>query len=328
MAQPDARELDLSICIVNWNTRDLLRACLRSLEATITGHACERIVVDNASSDGSAAMVAAEFPRVHLIANRANLGYAAANNQAFRAARGRYLLTLNPDTVALPDTLDYMLRYMDAHPEVGVTTARLVYPDGSPQNSCLAFPSLLTEFADLSGLQRKYPRSPRWGRYIMAGWAHDETREVDQPMGTCLLARREVLEAVGGLDERFPLYFNDVDWCYRIKRAGWKIMFLAEPRLIHHRRAAGDKLGPRRIVEHFRGKRRYFRKHYALPGFIADWLLNVVFLGARYLRLRGRWQLARWRGRAAEDSRIGETAVSLKVYLGIGERGSGWRPPE
>ena len=314
--------MDLSICIVNWNTCDLLRACLNSIYQTVTRHSFEVIVLDNASTDGSAAMVAAEFPQARLIANRQNVGFAAGNNQALSAAQGRYLMILNPDTEAPAGSFDAMIDYLEAHAEVGVLSPKLIYPDGKPQNSCLSFPTLFTEFADLSGMARKHPKSPFWARYTMAGWAHDETREVDQPMGTCLLACREVVEQVGLLDERFPLYYNDVDWCRRIKDAGWKIVFLAEVSLVHLRRASGDALGLRRLVEHHRGKCRYFYKRYGWPGYPAYWLLNVVFIGGRWLRRR-----LRSLGKPAPPD-LAQLSLILKVYFSADQLRADWRPPE
>jgi len=320
---------DLSVCIVNWNTRDLLRACLRSLAANAGERAREVIVVDNASMDGSAEMVAAEFPQVTLLANRENTGYAAGNNQALRAAQGRYLMVLNPDTEAPVGTFERMLSYLEAHPQVGMVAPRLVYPDGSPQASCLAFPTLFTEFAELTGMARRHPASPFWARYTMAGWAHDDTREVDQPMGSCLLLRREVVEQVGLLDERFPLYYNDVDWCWRIKRAGWRIVFLAEAPLVHHRRAASDKLGARRLVEHHRGKSLYFRKRLGWWGYPGYWLLNVTFLGAAWLRRVLRERARRLLGRPPrEDAQAAQLAAILRVYLSPGHLRPCWQPPE
>jgi len=320
--------MDLSVCIVNWNTRDLLRDCLASLYATVEHHSFEVTVVDNASADGSAAMVAEQFPQVRLIANRENKGFARGNNQALVLSRGRYIMILNPDTVALPGTFDSMTEYMDAHPGIGALSPRLVFPGGAPQTSCLAFPTLFTEFADLSGLARRYPRSRIWARYTMAGWDHSDTREVDQPMGTCLLVRREVVEQVGLLDERFPLYYNDVDWCRRIKRAGWSIVFNADAVLVHNRAASGNQLGLRYWVEIHRGKCWYFRKRYGWWRYPAFWLLNVSFVGCRYLRQRWRYQFNRWCGRWMTIPELARNSMILKVYLNPRHLQLQWQPPE
>jgi hypothetical protein len=313
-----ARRPDVSACVVNWNTKDLLRECLRSLDSSRHCARMETIVVDNGSTDGSAEMVAQEFSAVTVIANTENLKFARANNQALLRARGRYLLLVNSDIVVLPGSIDRMVTYLDSHRDVGMVTCRLIYPDGRPQNSCLNFPSLLTEFSDVSGLQRRYPRNPLWARYTMAGWDHGETRDVEQPMASFVLVRREVLDAVGYLDPRFPIYYNDVDWCLRIKRAGWRIVYLADARVIHHRRATADRLGAWRMVEHHLGKLRFFRKHYGMTGYGLVWLMNMTRLVPRYLGLRFKRTLARRRKqRFDEREKLWECAKLLRVYLGL-----------
>lgn len=309
---------DVSACVVNWNTKELLRDCLRSLHSSQHCARMEVLVVDNGSTDGSAEMVAHEFPAVTMLANTENLKFARANNQALLRARGRYVLLVNSDIVALPGSIDRMVGYLDSHPDVGMVTCRLVYPDGRPQNSCLNFPSLLTEFSEISGLQRRYPKSPIWARYTMAGWDHSETREVEQPMASFVLVRREVLDSVGYLDPRFPIYYNDVDWCLRIKRAGWRIVYLADARVIHHRRATADRLGAWRMIEHHLGKLRFFRKHYGIAGYGLVWVMNMTRLVPRYLGLRLRRALARRRKRPfAQKDQLWETAKLLRVYLGL-----------
>jgi len=308
----------VSACVVNWNTVDLLRDCLRSLELQLHGASIETIVVDNASSDGSAEMVAQEFPHVTLVANRENLKFARANNQAMMRARGKYVLLVNSDIVALPGAIERMAAYLDDHPDAGMVTCKLVYPDGRPQNSCLNFPTLFTEFSDLTTMQRRHPRSPFWARYTMAGWNHGETRDVEQPMASFVMARREVLDTVGYLDPQFPIYYNDVDWCRRIRNAGWSIVFLADASVIHHRRASTDQLGGWRVVEHHRGKRTFYRKHYGALGYGLMWLMNVAILSRHYVKLRWLRAVARRRKITfAKREQLWETAKLLRVYLGL-----------
>ena len=209
----------LSIVIVNWNTRDLLRACLRSLEAHALPDGQEVIVVDNASRDESAAMVRDGFPGVVLFANGENTGYAAANNQGIRVATGDNVMLLNPDTEFGPGTLETLLAVLAEHPEAAAVAPRLVEPDGRPQHSVRGFPAPGPLLAEAAGLAALFPRSRALGGYRMRHWDLGDERDVDQPMTSCLLIRREALEQVGLLDEEFPIFFNDVDWCYRAGRS-------------------------------------------------------------------------------------------------------------
>jgi GT2 family glycosyltransferase len=228
------------------------------------------------------------------------------------------VLLVNSDIVVLPGSIDLMADYLEQHLDVGMVTCKLVYPDGRPQNSCLNFPTLLSEFSDLTHLQRRYPRSPIWAHYTMAGWNHGETRDVEQPMASFVMVRREVLDRVGYFDPRFPIYYNDVDWCLRIRHAGWRIVYLAEARVIHHRRATTDRLGGWRIVEHHRGKRTFYRKHYGRLGHGLVWFLNVSILCRRYVKLRALRRKARRQSTPfAKKAQLWETAKLLRMYLGL-----------
>ena len=222
--------MDLSIILVNWNTRDLLRACLFSLQdaLAVSPLRAEVIVVDNASSDRSAAMVAAEFPKVRLIANHENRNYAAGNNQGIAAADGRYLLLLNPDTEVPARALDALVAYLREHPRVGAVSPALVYPDGRLQDSVRGFPTPLAILGELTGLAQLFPEGPL-GAYRPRSLPEDAPSPVDQPMASAFLIRRSSLDEVGSFDERFPLFFNDVDLCVRLKEAGWEIHY--DPRV-------------------------------------------------------------------------------------------------
>ncbi len=227
------REIDLSIVIVNWNGRAYLANCLASIYSRVSAVSLEVIVVDNASRDHSLDGVTEAFPAVRLIVNDSNVGFARANNQAMRMSHGRYVLLLNPDTVVLGDCLDAMVQLMDSHRDVGAGSCQLLNPDGTIQRSCRTFPSLWTVLWDACLLDGLFPRNSVIGRYHLQGWSHDDEREVDQPAGAFLMVRREVLDTVGLLDERFFVYYEDVDWCYRIKMAGWRIMFWPHPKTMH-----------------------------------------------------------------------------------------------
>lgn len=254
--------MDLSICIVNWNTRELLRQCLHSLPAAVGSLVAEVIVVDNASADGSAQMVREEFPGVQLIANRENRFYAAANNQALRAARGSCCLLLNSDIVAPPGSLQTLVQWLAGRNRVGAVAPRLVYPDGTLQRSCRTFPGPEVVVYECLGLSRLFPRSRVFGKYRMGWWEYDEERAVDQPMASALLVRTAALEQVGLFDEQFPMFFNDVDLCRRLWDAGWEIWFTPAVTLMHHHGGSTRLVKRSMIAQSGRSFLAYYHKHY------------------------------------------------------------------
>ncbi|RMH52773.1 MAG: glycosyltransferase family 2 protein, partial [Bacteroidetes bacterium] len=287
LAPPPPTLLDLSVIIVNYNVREFLEQALRSLERARGTLAMEIFVVDNNSVDGSVERVREAFPDVHLIANRENVGFGRANNQAIRQARGRYLLILNPDTIVQEDTLHTLVRFMDEHPDAGAVGCKILNPDGSfAPESRRAFPTPATAFYRITGLSRLFPRSPVFGRYNLTYLPIDQVAEVDALSGSCMLVRqaalwwsREAWEAAGpaagssdpppdppmngaGLfDEDFFMYGEDLDWCYRIQRAGWKVYYTPETQIIHYK-GESTKKGELRYVRLFYGAMLLFtEKH-------------------------------------------------------------------
>ncbi len=253
---------DVSIIIVNWNTRDLLRECLRSVHAETRDVSFETIVVDNASTDGSPAMVAEEFPGVKVIANDANRGFAAGNNQGLAAATGRYALLLNSDTVVLDRAIERVVAFADRHGEAGVVGCRIRNADGSLQPSCSTFPSLTNLALMATYLYRLFPRNRFAGRDRMTWWGHDGEREVEVMTGCFLLVRREVVEKVGGFNESYFFGGEEVDWCRRIGEAGWKLMFTPSATITHLGGASARSLGWRIDALQTRATIRLFRDHY------------------------------------------------------------------
>lgn len=278
--------MTLSICIVNWNTRDYLKACLTSIEDHPPHAPFEIIVVDNASHDGSEVMVREQFPHVQLIANSENRNYAAGNNQALRAAQGEFLLLLNPDTEVGENTLVQALAFFRSHPEAGVIGALQRSPNGEIQPSVRSFPYPLLLCFEIAGLSRWFPRHPLFAGYRMGAFRYDRVQEVDQPMGTFLMVRRDVIEQVGLLDEDFPLFFNDVDWCYRIRQAGWKIYFVPEVVILHHGGASTRQIRRAAVQESHSALQRFYRKHFRkrVPAPIFGLIIGMIRLGA-WLRL-------------------------------------------
>jgi GT2 family glycosyltransferase len=276
----------LAIVIVSYNTRDLLRDCLGSIAPGTTGCALDIWVVDNASTDGSAEMVRAEFPQVHLVANTHNGGYAHANNLALREILGAggwgpgastslpapspqpptpdYVLLLNPDTVVPPGALDRLVSYMEAHPDVGAAGPKLLLADGSLDLACRrSFPTPEIAFYRMTGLAQLFPHSPRFGRYNMTFLDPDIETEVDALVGACMLVRGSVVGEVGLLDETYFMYGEDLDWAYRIKQYGWRIMYVPSVTVHHYKRAASSQR-PFQSIRHFYDAMRVFhRKYYA-----------------------------------------------------------------
>jgi len=252
----------LSICIVNWNTRDFLRDCLRSIGETAADLDPEVIVVDNASGDDSAEMVGSEFPEVQLVANEDNAGYARGNNQALERATGHFKLLLNPDIVVPEGALQGLLAAAERHPQAGGIAPKLVRPDGSLQLSCRVFPNPRVVLYETLRLSRLFPRSRRFGTYRMGWWGYDEERPVDQPAASALLLRSAALEEVGLFDEGFPIFFNDVDLCRRLWDAGWEVWFTPNTSMIHYGGASTRQVRPEMVAESHRGLLRYYEKHY------------------------------------------------------------------
>jgi N-acetylglucosaminyl-diphospho-decaprenol L-rhamnosyltransferase len=276
--------IDLSVVILSWNVRNLLRQCLQSVfsDGKPMGERrsllTEVIVVDNASSDDSADMVRAEFPLARLIVNAANRGYTGGNNDGIAAAAGRYVLILNPDAQVVGDALATLVEYADAQPDVGVVGPQLLNPDGSIQSSRRRFPTLATGLFESTWLQSLAPRSVLSSYYVQDR-PDDVTQEVDWLVGACLLVRREVIQQVGALDEGFFMYSEELDWCRRIKQAGWKVVYLPAAQVIHHIGKSSDQVAAQRHIYFQTSKVRYFRKHRgALMAGVLRWLLLALYL--------------------------------------------------
>jgi GT2 family glycosyltransferase len=279
---PTAEQLDLSIIIVSFNTAERLRACLASVAASVGVGGAETFVVDNASSDGSVEMVEQEFPWVRVLRSGANRGFAWANNVALRRARGRRILLLNPDTELEPTALASMIAYLDAHPEAAAVGPKLVRGDGSLDPACRrSFPNPEVAFYRMSGLARLFPESPRFGRYNLTHVRADQEMEVDALSGAFMLVRREVIDQVGLLDERFFMYGEDLDWAYRMKEKGWSIRYNPRVTVVHHKGESSRRASRQATVAFFRAMHGFYAKHYR-PGTTPalDWLI-IAAINAR-----------------------------------------------
>jgi GT2 family glycosyltransferase len=243
-----------SIVIVNWNTKALLAECLESIERNRPAGSLEVIVVDNASTDGSVEMLAECFPGVTLLVNEKNVGFAGANNRGITHSCGDYVLLLNSDTVVRPGALEALLRFMEENPGAGAAGARLLNRDGSLQPSCSSLPTLLREAMHLFHLDYRQRR-------MMRGWNTVQPRRVDVLLGACLLVRREAMQQVGLMDEAYFMYSEEVDYCRRLRDAGWQLYWVPQAEVIHYGGQSTRQAATEMFLQLYAAKLRYFRKH-------------------------------------------------------------------
>jgi hypothetical protein len=270
--------VDLSVVVVSFNGKDYLRRCLASLLEHTKGVSFEAIVVDNASRDGSAQMVEDEFPQVALIRLPVNVGFAAGCNRGIERAAGDFVLLLNPDTELAQDAFSPMVAYCRENPSVGILGPRLLNSDGSLQLSCRHFPSHMTSlFNRQSILTRLFPKNRFSRRYLMTDWAHDRIEQVDWLAGACVMLRRDMLERIGGMDEGYFMYIEDVDLCYRAHQAGYDVVYFPQVAVTHHIGKSTETMPNRSIVQWHQSMWRYYRKHMRgnLPLDVAT-LLGIV----------------------------------------------------
>lgn len=253
-------KFDLSICIVSHESHADLPACLESVYAQAGQLVIEVILVDNASVDGSAAFVKVQFPQVALVVNTERHGFATNINRALRLSQGRYLLSLNPDTVLLPGALETLVTFMDATPDAAVVGCKTFYPDGKLQYTCREFPSVATILWRWLRLEKLYTPS-FYRRFLMQDWDHNVVRQVDWVLGACMLLRREPIFEIGLFDESFYLYYEDIDICYRLKQRGFAIYYLPDAQIIHKYHRSSARGLNRLTLEHAKSIVRYFRKH-------------------------------------------------------------------
>lgn len=270
--------MDLSIIIVNYNTKQLTLNCLQSVYQSITDYSYEVILIDNNSRDDSVEAIQQHYPQVHLIANSENTGFSRANNQGMKVAQGRYILLLNSDTVVQPDTFDIMLRFMDEHPEVGVSGCKVVLPDGTLDKACKrGFPTPSATFYYVSRLTKLFPHNPHINAYHRGDLDEDEPSPIDCLVGAFMLVRREAIDQVGMLDETFFMYGEDIDWCYRIQQAGWINYYYPKTKITHYKKAS-SRNKPYKITYEFHRAiyvlyNKHFRKQYPW------WVNGLMYTG-------------------------------------------------
>jgi len=256
-------QIDIAIIIVTWNSDKWIKRCLDSILATSGDLKIEIIVVDNFSKDKTLEILKVYGSQVKLIQNSSNLGYAKGCNQGLKIARGNYVLLLNPDTEIKENSLQKMLDFMENTPESGALGPQLVDFEGQIQPSCRRFPNYKLLLWELSGLSRLCPKSKIFGAWKMGDFDFKNTRKVEQPMGSALFLRKKVIDQIGLMDERFFLFYNDVDFCYRIKNVGWKIYFYPEAKISHSKGASTGQVKVKKIILSHWGHFLYLKKYHS-----------------------------------------------------------------
>jgi len=300
--------MDLSVVIVSWNVRQLLSGCLESVFASVGDSALQHevLVVDNASSDGSASMVREHFPQVRVWENAENRGFAAGCNQALSQCSGRHVLLLNPDTLVRRDAPGVLVGFMDTMQRVGMAGPRLVYPDGSFQHSAFEFPTLAQAFLDFFPIHARLTDSKLNGRYPRADYAAGHAFRVGHPLGACIIVRRKALEQVGCLDEGFFMYCEEVDWALRFHRAVWRVYCVPMAEVAHYSGQSTQQFRDEMFVQLWRSRLRLFAKHY---GASYNRAVRIIVRGG----VRVEAMRARARARGGQLSQQG-LAAKLAAY--------------
>jgi len=268
----------IAVVIVTYNSAGDIRSCLEAVKSSRCDAAVDVVVVDNASVDETANIVANSFPDVQLIRNEQNLYYARANNQGAEAARGDYLLLLNPDVQLSDGTLAQLADYLENNAGVAAVAPRLIYPDGKIQRSVRRFPTYSMLWYELTGLRRLFPQHPVFGRWRMNLEDVEQAVDVDQPMASCLLIRRAVWDSLGGFDEFFPMFFNDVDLCYRIKKSGKRIVYLPQASAVHRLGGSVRPVMARMVWFSHLGFLRFMRQHHRFSLDVLKYALTAPFV--------------------------------------------------
>jgi GT2 family glycosyltransferase len=279
-----AAHVDISIVIVNWNTRDLVLDCLRSVKDQVRDYKTQIIVVDNSSSDNSVEAIRKEFSSVMVMVNEENLGFAKANNLGLRECMGRYIFLINSDVVLRDKCISLLYEYIEQHPKIGVLGPRILNADFTLQESCKEFPTVWNTLCRALALDSAFPRFRLFSSQLMKYWSHDDIRSVDILSGCFWMVRRKALLSVGPLDERFFMYAEDKDWCKRFWTAGWSVVYYPRAEAIHLAAASSSRDPVRFYLEMNRANLRYWRKHY---GWFQQFAIRAIMLLHATLRILG-----------------------------------------
>lgn len=279
--------MKLSIIIISYNTKGLLADCINSIENCLKQLAYEILVVDNNSTDGSVELLKSQFPKVKLIENNYNAGFAKANNQGLLFCSGEYILLLNSDTLVLGDAIDKLVKFMNKHKEAAICGPRLLNSDKTLQLPCRrGFPRLINSISYFSGLSKVFPKSRVLGSYLMTYMDSSVDHEVDALSGACLLVRRDVLNTIGGLlDEAYFMHFEDIDLCYRAKKSGYKVYYVHDAEVVHLK-GQSSKLRSEGVTRNFFDSAFvYFKKNYKKENLVAYVAMKLLIIGMKYLSI-------------------------------------------
>jgi len=283
--------LDLSIIIVNYNVKEFLQNLLVSLAKALTELSSEIIVVDNGSDDGSLEMLREKFPHITLIANKVNLGFSKANNLGLKIAKGKFLLLLNPDTIVQEDTFEKLISFFNANSSAGMVGCKILNPDGTLQLACRrSFPGPWTSFCKVSGLSSLFPNSRLFARYNLTYLDENQSYEVDAISGSFMLMKREVYEKIGGLDEQFFMYGEDLDWCYRVQKAGWKVFYVHDTTIIHYKGESTKRSSLDETKVFYSAMHLFVKKHFA-SSLLVEIILRTAIIFRQLLAFIGKQKL-------------------------------------
>jgi GT2 family glycosyltransferase len=293
---PEQTKPMVSALVVSHNVKDLLLQCLRAFYAT-SDVPVEVVVVDNGSTDGSAAAATAEFPKATVLLEQKNLGYGRAANKGLERCQGRFVLLLNPDATVDPQAVGRLSDFLMTRPEAGAVGPRLMMPDGSLDPDCRrSFPVPSTLFYRTVGLSRLFPKSPRFGRHNMGHVDESDVHEMDAGTADCLLLRKAAIDRIGFFDPRYFMFGEDIDLCYRLKLGGWKVFYLPTARATHHKRAATTKAQREALYQRHRAMWTYHFKHHAQD-------VSAFGNGLVWAQIWGRWVAASVRDSVVKGER-------------------------
>jgi GT2 family glycosyltransferase len=305
--------MELSIVIVNWNVKDLLAQCLTSIYSSSNYRDIEVIVIDNASTDGSGEMIKSEFPQVKLIVNKRNCGFAASCNQGIRVAHKPFILFLNPDTVILSLAMERTLDFLKTTPKAGIVGCKILNPDGSLQYSCRSFPSFWNYFFESFFLYKLFPKNHFIGNFYMTNFSYDKIREVDVVLGAFMMCSKKTLDEVGYFDERFFMYSEETDLCYRIREHDFRVYFFPDAEIIHYSRASASQYPTEMFKQDHRSRFLFMRKHYSSLDILLS--LWVIFCGV-FLRILY-WGMCSGYTFLFKKQQLKNSIIKLKVFINL-----------
>jgi len=284
----------ISIIIVNYNVKDFLQSLLLSLDKALKNITHEIIIVDNASTDGSVELIKNNFSNVTLIDNKKNIGFSRANNLGLKISKGKYLLLINPDTLVSEDTFTEMIKFFETHPEVGLAGCKILNPDGTLQLACRrSFPGPWTSFCKVTGLSSLFPKSKIFARYNLTYLDEKKSYEVDAVSGSFMMFTRKVYEEIGGLDEEYFMYGEDLEYCYRIQKSGYKIYYVASTQIIHYKGESTKRSSIDETKFFYSAMHLFVKKHFS-TSFVVEFILRTAILVRGFISFLGKYKLIIW----------------------------------